>query len=420
LFNLRRFLLWCNIDNAEDLIKRPYAELQVLLEDYLFYLKQRISPNSLNPKFAALELFFSINDKILNFKKIRKMFPAKVKKSGRDFWTTEQIAEMLKIANNRRTRALIHFLASTGCRIGAIPELKLRHVKDYKDDCKLVTIYEDTNEEYSCFLTPEASKELDSYIKQRRMDGEFLTENSPLFRETYRMGRVKARHVLEGALQLVMKRVVRHLDREKTGNRYNIQTDHGFRKRFNTILKSNDKANPSLVEKLMGHQGVFSLDGSYLKPSLESLFNEFKKHILELTIDNSERDKIKIRNLEGEKSELEENRIEIEKMKQRLEEVECGKKARYSSFANNILNNTLKNDNTGKIFSTLFYVLFEMSGPEEKKRRIWKQLLETGRKGETIDLTLLGKPEDFSLENFFDRPVSMKWHGLRAQETTRE
>ena len=61
-----------------------------------------------------------------------------------------------------------------------------------------------------------------------------------------------------------------------------------------------------------------------------------------------------------------------------------------------------------------------MSGPEEKKRRIWKQLLETGRKGETIDLTLLGKPEDFSLENFFDRPVSMKWHGLRAQETTRE
>ena len=85
-----------------------------------------------------------------------------------------------------------------------------------------------------------------------------------------------------------------------------------------------------------------------------------------------------------------------------------------------MLNHTLKNDSTGKIFSILFYALFEMSAPEEKKRLIWKQLLEAGQKGEKIDLTLLGDPKDFSLENLFDRPVSVEWHNHRASEITRK
>src|SRR2546425_4753063 len=250
MFYLRRFLRWTNIRNADELIKRPESELQTLLENYLFYLKKMISPNSINPEFAALDLFFSMNDKTLNFKKIRKMFPAKVKKTGMDCWTTEQIVEMLKNAQNQRTRTLIHFLASTGCRIGAIPELKVRHVSDYKDYCKAVIFYEGTNEEYVGFLTPEASNELDSYLKKRKMDGEFMTENSPLFRSSYRIGSAKAKQVSEEVLHNVMKRVVRYLPREKIGKRYNVQVVHGIRKRFDTILKSNDNANTSLVEKL--------------------------------------------------------------------------------------------------------------------------------------------------------------------------
>ena len=49
MFTLRKFLCWSGIDNINDLIKKPESDLQTLLEDYLFYLKERISPNSLNP-----------------------------------------------------------------------------------------------------------------------------------------------------------------------------------------------------------------------------------------------------------------------------------------------------------------------------------------------------------------------------------
>lgn len=66
--------------------------------------------------FAPLELFFSMNDRVLNFKKIRKMFPAKIKMSGFNAWTTSDIQKFLETTTNKRNKAIIHFLASTGTR----------------------------------------------------------------------------------------------------------------------------------------------------------------------------------------------------------------------------------------------------------------------------------------------------------------
>ena len=61
------------------------------------------------------------------------------------------------------------------------------------------------------------------------------------------------------------------------------------------------------------------LDGVYLKPTKDECFAEFKKAILELTVDDSERDKIKIRKLESEKSELEKKTEEIEGLKKKFD-----------------------------------------------------------------------------------------------------
>ena len=44
------------------------------------YLKQTVSTNSIPIYFAPIELFCVMNDVELNFKKIRKLFPDKVKK----------------------------------------------------------------------------------------------------------------------------------------------------------------------------------------------------------------------------------------------------------------------------------------------------------------------------------------------------
>src|SRR3989442_6409356 len=94
-YYLRKFLQFAKIKDYDELLQLKDSFLQETLEEYLFYLKKTISPNSLSPRFAALELFFAMNDKILNFKKIRKMFPSTVKRAGRDSWPTEDIQKML-------------------------------------------------------------------------------------------------------------------------------------------------------------------------------------------------------------------------------------------------------------------------------------------------------------------------------------
>ena len=55
---------------------------------------------------------------------------------------------------------------------------------------------------------------------------------------------------------------------------------------------------------MLGHKK--GLDGVYFQPTLEQMFNEFKNGITDLTISDDYRNKIKIQNLEVEKSELEE------------------------------------------------------------------------------------------------------------------
>ncbi|HXT82742.1 MAG TPA: hypothetical protein VN704_00080, partial [Verrucomicrobiae bacterium] len=70
--------------------------------------------------------------------------------------------------------------------------------------------------------------------------------------------------------------------RFKTGERFDKAAIYGFRKRFNTTLKTNNGINYNIAEKLMAHKN--GLDGVYLKPTREQCFAEFVKAIPELEI----------------------------------------------------------------------------------------------------------------------------------------
>ena len=99
---LTKFLEWSKIKDPDGLLQLKDSFLQELLEDYLFYLKPKLSPNTIPAVFAGLELFFIINDKNLNFKKLRKMFPERVKPSGKDAWRIEDIQKMLRYRSEER------------------------------------------------------------------------------------------------------------------------------------------------------------------------------------------------------------------------------------------------------------------------------------------------------------------------------
>jgi integrase/recombinase XerD len=324
LYNLKRFMKYCNISEFDELLKLDSKSLNEKIEDWLMYLRSKVSPNSIPTMYYGLELFFAMNDVVTNTIKLRRMLPAKVKKSGANPWKTQDIRKMLSVTRHTRDKALVHFLASTGARIGSIDGLKVRNIVDALLDCKAVLIYGDDKEEYWAFLTQEASKALQDYFSEREQDGEIINSESPVFRTVY--GRKNKKNPKELGVQSARCSIYRLIEqarivREKQGFCFDIQMDMGFRKRFNTILKVNSEVNSNIAEKLMGHKR--GLDGSYFVPTREQCFEEFKKSIPELIIDESLRLKVELdktfQKLDSEQSKKD---IRIQELEERAKRTE--------------------------------------------------------------------------------------------------
>lgn len=305
------FLKSSKLDYDSVVVIEP-SKLQILVEDYIMELKQRVSPNSMTAFFYPIKAFFEANDIELKYKKILRLFPERVKKNSREAWTTDDIQKMLEATTELKAKSLIHFLASSGCRIGALSDLKLRHVTQIGDGCKCILLYENTKDEHNSFLTPEASKTLDDYLEKRKGDCEQLTQESPLYRSDYILGSLKAVPSSKDALKQMINRVVKRAGfrgiSNKTGKRYLVPLNNGFRKRFVTILKLNPKIPQAITERLVGHKmyadnsgNKFTLDDSYMRATKSQLFDCFQLAIPDLTISKEARQGAEIEKLAKER-----------------------------------------------------------------------------------------------------------------------
>jgi len=323
--HLKHFKLFAKFENFDSLLVKSIEEIQTMVEDYLIHIKENRHPNSVPILMLGVRHFFIMNRIPLYWEIIRKMYPPRTKSAGFKPWTTEHIRKMLLATTSKRNRALIHFLASTGARIGVIDEnFIMKYLVDVSDGCKAILLYPNDNEEYWAFLTSEASRELDDYHEERRKRGETLDENSPIFRRDYSRGQ-KVIPIQRSGIISIMYRVIQNacLERTKVNHHFDTQMDHGFRKRFNTIMKLKNEVNSNIAEKLLGHKN--GLDGVYLKPTRDQCFAEFRKAIIDLMIDDSERQRLKIEQLEREKSELEHYRTKVDELwqdKLRMEHIQ--------------------------------------------------------------------------------------------------
>lgn len=191
-------------------------------------------------------------------------------------------------------------MTSSGARVGAIPVLTLGHMHKI-EDCYYVKLYSEEEEEYISFLTPECSRMYEQYLQTRKNEGEDLTPQSPLLRYDYDSKQTKYNQSIGiEAIYDVVSRMVRKagIERKKIGRRFDIPTDHGFRKFFGTVIKSNEKISYSTTERLLGHEGY--LEKSYFLPQIEALFAEYKKAIPSLTINDIEAKNEEIKSLQAQ------------------------------------------------------------------------------------------------------------------------
>ena len=292
---LKEFLNYFIIKNYDKLAQIEPKKLQEMIEDFIMYNKSKNkSASYISGKVYALKLFFSMNDVILNWDKIKKMIPERNKPTGEKSYSTEQIQILLKNTANLEFKALIHFMSASGVRVGSFDELKIKDLTDMPNGCKCVKVYADTRHEYFTFIHYEAVEALNEYLESRKKKGEKITDDSWVFCSPF--DNSKPLHV-NSITSTLGRYVKKFLGREKSrSGRYSIMSCHGLRKRFDTVLKSNRNVNISLAEKLMGHSRTIPLDNSYFKPVIEQLFDEYQKSIPELIIDEKYRLEQEIRN----------------------------------------------------------------------------------------------------------------------------
>ena len=316
-YHIEKFVNHYQLSSFDSILSLESEELKQKIEDYVILFKNRgKSHNYIRIIIFALQSFCDSNDKFgVNWKKIRKLLGKKQKPKKSRAYTTDEVKRMLHSVKDLRSKALILFLSASGVRRGAIPELKIKHLKEMPNDCLSVTVYGDSNEEYITFLNKESKEALTLYFERRKKDGEHLDLEHPVFRNKYVLG-------IERASVLSEKSVSNIISRAKKNSGLDIDDSpnllcHAFRRRFNTVLKLNREANYSLIERLMGHD--MKLDNSYFQPTLDDLFNEYQKGMSDLMIDDKERIMQEKKHIESKKIQLDQQQVEIKNQKDEIE-----------------------------------------------------------------------------------------------------
>jgi integrase len=362
---MRRYMEFMKVTNIDDLLLD--SDKPVVIENkiiaFLMALRNnpefnKVSFNTRQGYLYAVLAFYKYNDIELRQKRIARYLGTGAKFTNRDRgYTTEEIQRMLDHADIRG-KALILLLCSSGIRVGAVPELRLRHFHKIEQyGIYRVTVYEGSNEEYYTYTTKEAADAIQAYIKHREDNGELVSEDSPFLRDRYAIHRINpeklARHVQplsnKGVSELIFYILQkcgilqeRRAKRESlamrngtnginggsscSGNehqgsiRHDTKRVHAFRKFFNLALINANVKLPT-KELLMGHQSNLQLDNSYFRPSEPEVLAEYLKAIDLLTINDVNRLQKEVSILKEKESEIELLKIEQRQKDKQLEEM---------------------------------------------------------------------------------------------------
>ncbi|UVF62224.1 site-specific integrase [Nitrososphaeria virus YSH_1032793] len=315
LDSLKKFKDFLNLENNQsydDIVSMNPTILQRSIEDYILFMRKNVHPNSIRVYYFPIQSFLEMNDIMINFKKMRRLFPETIKSQVERGWTTEEIQRMLEVSDSLRTTAIIHFENSSGGRIGIFQDLKIKHLKEINDErygkCYCITGYAGSKEEYITFLTPEATKALDRYLDTRQSK---LTPDSPVFLKLD--GSISSPKNLSKSVYYVQRKAGLRNSKDRIGSRFSVPSSHGFRHRFNEIIKSSNLINPHTAERLLSHSSkLIPLDTVYFKPDTDTIFSEYRKIIPLITVSDSERLRAENNSIKIERSAYEELKKNME------------------------------------------------------------------------------------------------------------
>lgn len=273
-------------EDYDSIIKLEPNKIKQIIKDYVIHKKELTrktgipSPNSYNAIMTPIQSFLEMNEIEFSWKTIKNLYPSKIPTSNQLPYTDEDIRELLGATTSLRNKAFIHFLASTGVRVGSTPEIKIEDVKENEDGA-VVTIYRDTTEEYRTCLTPEAYTSLKRYLEQRIE----RNPDSVLFTRKNNFTPLTSTSA-QDIVRNVRKQAKLSIDNGRKSRRGKSQ-NHAFRKRFEITLASCD-LQQRFIDYMQGHFSGNS-KAYFNGVSDEQLYAQFKRAIPTLTLDKSKK-----------------------------------------------------------------------------------------------------------------------------------
>lgn len=283
----------------------------------------------------------------VDWERLKDMIPERIRTEYRAY-RKDEIKSLLDVAP-LRMRVIILLMTSGGMRVGALPTLKFKHIHELSNDrppqapqavneritgeaLGTVGLYQDSKDRYYSFLNMECMTTLKRWIDYRMHMGENLTEESYVIRDhfgrnskrTNRAKPLKQISIIRRMRQLVVK-VLEDTDK--------LQTDHGFRKFFDTNLAISD-VNHMFKELMMGHS--VGLDEIYFDAqnpaARQKILAEYMKASNALTINDEYRLRNEVAQLKEEASEVgllkrtqNELKLQLYEMARRMEQNEHDK-----------------------------------------------------------------------------------------------
>lgn len=274
------------------------------LMGFVEYEKERarrgeISECTVPNYYRATKLFCEMNDIILNWKKISRGLPRAGKAANDRAPSLEEIKKIIEYPD-RRIKAVVYTMVSSGIRIGAWDYLKWKHVVPVFAEngqdvlaAKLV-VYAGDQEQYLSFITPEAYRSLKDWMDFRKSYGEVITGESWVMRDlwqttniTYgaKLGLASCPKKLKssGIKRLLERALWEQGLRQKLPQgvrRHDWKAAHGFRKFYKS--RAEQIMRPINVEITMGHN--IGVSASYYRPTEKELVEDYIKVVNLLTI----------------------------------------------------------------------------------------------------------------------------------------
>jgi integrase len=325
--------LWCDDPDrfAREAARDPKKAEDEIIRKVVALRKKKLSPATTNLRLAALRSFLEYEGVRLNWKRIRSVAPAQRTAAHDRAPTTAEIGKLLEVADLRE-KAVILVLLSSGCRVGALPGMRLSDLEFLDGGIGRLRVYRGEAEEYHTFVTTEAAEAVQAYLEARRRTGERLKPESPLFRDAWDFhwdgvpAKIKAQRVApdiahpieRSALQTTVTWLWKKAGVRSAGDGRPFKSLHGFRKFFKTSFPASACAlhGQNDVEVLMGH---FL---SYHKPAPEHLEEVYRRALPALLIDEKHRLKTEMKQKEMESAEQwQGTRLELLEQKERVNEL---------------------------------------------------------------------------------------------------